>query len=845
METMLTLGADDAIVIKSFPDTEGVTFVTVASHIACNVLCINQDDLFPTLSENTVRLKSWAPLSCDRRNAIDRSLKKEVETALEQINGSIAQIESWRKKIQSIKVIISSAPIKQDIFLQEIAEIQKQYNSLIAQCPFIGWIDGIDTLLEKLKDRIKADNHRVISKESVALIVRCHDITIEQFQEQLKHFHQNTTEFESQKKQLVLQWTKLTQPATLTTWGLIPAFKTDFKKIYETVIEAKASIGFVGRCINGASKLVSGYITTGITELDIDNIDLKGYLQDTIEIVQSLNDENAISLLEKDLSISKEMIVVDDSEFYQKISYGNGHYSNEYASFIDSIREKLLEPDWLQYTMSDQEYALAMIHSQPIYKEVYFWNKIPDVPKRAIDVCIKNRANEILKKMKSISSQARQWVLEISLEEVQKKEQPLEEKNTFIGSLEAGEGDVNEPVLNPEAGLNSTKAEEERQKKLFKCYQQFQKSYEEMSKNEIGPLYGSLIEIKKDIEERTITHYRKTVSKPAIQLITAAFDTGEVRLSRECSSFHAYTAELKELHSELKKQYGLMDGDIKSFRDIFHEKIKKFTNQIDGWKDWGLSLIGYSSQKNYIDFPDEVKNLISESSSSEEESSATSTSATSATTTATTTSVDMRPHSNNANISTATTMSTTTVDMRTHSDYIDIIGPTTYSPPNESSYSVDLGIHSNNTDIGTTTTSTTSLDMRTHSKNINIIIPTSYSPTNEAFYENSFLSDFQKCYAGLEFRSQEESSKTDDKDDSIEETSIETLEEGLAKPEGHENPFDNPPNAKIDTPKVNEKLSEIRVVPDLYPEVYAEIPGGSFEDYLNGVYSKEKNVYSK
>lgn len=736
--TTTAISIENKTVIKSFSDTIGGTVPTILTYIASNVLCINSDDLFSSLPAQTLKLKLWEPLSGDRRNALDQKLKNETETALKQINECILQIGIWREQIKKIKNDIKN-PIKQDIYLKDLAQIQKKYKDLIRQYHWITNDHEFNTLRDNLTNRIAADNYCTMTTKSIDLMERCFDIAKGQFEQQLECFHQNTAEFEKLKDQFVQQWTALTQ-YTFTTWGVLTSFRKEFRSIYESIMEAKTSIGVTGRCINKLNKF-------GATKINIDDIDLTEYLP--IENAEFENNENNIvtrlvvdesDLIEK--SPQEEIVnIEDESEIGRKWKSYRSNYSDDVASFFDSIKEKLPieERIWLEYKKTDDGYSSATIYPS-IYQYIYFWNKIDGPgPKKMINERIKRRVKEILEAMESVIQKVNVWSVELSIagnntdelpaelgsivtDKVQQPEEhkrlsasPIEKKqndpetssgedeketvqelicDSDIDSKVAKDVHQNEIISGEETKKHeqspSSKSdqnpmtEEARKARLLKDYQLFQGVFEEMSENEIPRLYNSKLELEKDITELTNIVYCKAVSNIELLQITGAFDIDKDRLDKAFSSLHDGNAELINLRDDvLVKKDALVTGTIRKFERLFDEKIRKLNNQVTGWKEW----IGYSSPEKYLNFPDKIQNLLSIISSSANQANSSS-ATTSSTTTASVTSLS--DISDQSTTSSTTTMNIENVGARLQSPNIAISVHSLYSPPNESSFSDDI-----------------------------------------------------------------------------------------------------------------------------------------------------------
>lgn len=575
--------------IRLIPDDNEVqkaTYPFVINFIARNVLYVEVTNFFSLLPNYTSMLKSWAPLSTNKRNAEDANLLKKVKNTIEQIDTSITIIEKLTKQIQGIKDSISQSPMQQAAHLPKLAEVQQEYK----HHTFILNEESINLLLDELQKRILSDNQRKISPDSIDLIVRCHDITKEQFENQLKHFHENTNQFETLKSDLYLRKTKLINPGIITTSGVLPAFKSQFDSVYGSIMNG--SIGYMGSCIKGVKNL---WNTTSHAH-SIDIVNLSDYLKSDL----SFNENSQSCEVIENTEIFFEYL-----QLMQKCNEHNTCYSEDYDAFVGSITGKLKNKACLKYDRHSDLVASASIDPQSLYKEVYFWDKIPFVRKRVLDTTLEARAHEMSKSLESIASKVNKWAKELSSEDLPKGKQSSEKKDTVAYLLDEI------PEMSFLDNPSAEKALSKEQK--IQKYQGYVQSFAEMTAKEIAPVFEALQEIKKDLLVRTALIYRKQISANATLLVTAAFDTTAEWLAENFSSFHMTTDKLKQKLEELGQKQAIMSVSIENFRCLFEDKCRVlFPQDNNSMYDWGLSLIGLSPKTSYIDFglPDSFENEI-------------------------------------------------------------------------------------------------------------------------------------------------------------------------------------------------------------------------------------------
>lgn len=529
---------------KSEDNDEKLSYILY--YIAIEVLGITEKELAFDLPKYTLRVENWKPLFCTRRKEKDESLKITFKEAVTKINAIICEIENWEVILAKTNDKINNSPVKLDIYFETLAIMQEGYNALNLENEQFLRVE-IPSIIKNLENRIILDNGHSPSRDSVDLIIRCHDISTEKFEEHFQYFRRNTTIFKESKTIIETKFTKLNPTKDV---GLFSSFKGHFNDLYKRIKEAKSYQGFMAY-----------YIAPIIYGSPVDNSDpLHDYvIKDlhSIQIESIPNKKIPIQTTHNEPSWIETNIDIKCSEIYKTIKkFGSEECVLAYLgvrNFMKAIEHvgggvKLTST----YSIIEKSYRHL-----DVYQQILLWERMPDILKSEELSALKIKAECLLGTVKSIIEETDGWTKFIS--------KVMAEYKIIEG--EEGDDFEEKDLLNENLIQSSIPAY--RLAVLRVC----QKQFSAVSVSQFQPLLQEISPIQEQLQGYIASAKKESISDASIELIAHVFDITEGSLFTQFDYLHGFNSKIKQVDTELTIKFNEMCDLVTKFKVYFNETL--------------------------------------------------------------------------------------------------------------------------------------------------------------------------------------------------------------------------------------------------------------------------------
>lgn len=585
--------------IKSSQDKHE-KFTYILYHLAIEVFFVQEEELISDLSKYQLRLENWKPLFYNSKEESDESLRNDCKDALQKLNAIRPKVENWAEEIKKISASIENSPVQQNIYLKDLAIIQLEYDNLCEKNR--GFLDdGIETILSKLDVRISLDNNHTISRESADLIVRCYDISIEEFDEHLQYFHKNTIFFKVSKETIEALNEKLHGNHSKSIQGLFSSFQQNFNDLYKRIAAPEIPQGSFTYYKDKAYNYLHGIKDDSDPLHDTDiKIQHQVDLKISNEVEKSV--KNNVVLLTAEANI----IDIRGSTIYKSIK------SLSANEVVSNLKYTDLVVFMTAVASFDSKINLLGPHENKIeiynqtYQQILKWEKMPRLLKIESHRALADKAQDLLNKMAYLVKNAQQWSKGIDdlnknddfiitdLENIENNQLSIELMQSInpdlkkLGLLRSIQIFIITDLEKNECDQFDVDLLQSRDPVLKKLgiLRNIQIAFSKLSLECFQPFLDQFALVSKELLESIALMDKDSISDKAIELIAAAFEITAPKVHQRREDLKTSYKKLQEEHTKLTKEYQTMCTIVEKFKKDFNECLVGIIQPDGGFDAW-------------------------------------------------------------------------------------------------------------------------------------------------------------------------------------------------------------------------------------------------------------------